>query len=58
MNVKKPPTELQTAVRSLSPFFVRAFGFSLIGGLLMLVPTLYMLEVYERVVNSRNHLTL
>ena len=58
MNVKKPPTELQTAVRSLSPFFVRAFGFSLIGGLLMLVPTLYMLEVYERVVNSRNHLML
>ena len=58
MNVKKPPTELQTAVRSLSPFFVRAFGFALIGGLLMLVPTLYMLEVYDRVVNSRSHMTL
>ena len=58
MSQKKPPTELQTAVRSLSPFLWKAFGFSLLGGLLMLVPTVYMLEVYDRVVNSRSHLTL
>ena len=58
MSQKKPPTELQIAVRSLSPFFWKAFGFSLLGGLLMLVPTVYMLEVYDRVVNSRSHLTL
>ena len=44
MSQKKPPTELQIAVRSLSPFFWKAFGFSLLGGLLMLVPTVYMLE--------------
>ena len=58
MSQKKPPTELQSAVLSLSPFYWRAFGFALIGGLLMLVPTVYMLEVYDRVVNSRSHLTL
>ena len=43
---------------SLSPFYWRAFGFALLGGLLMLVPTVYMLEVYDRVVNSRSHMTL
>jgi len=58
MSQKKPPTELQTALLALSPFYWRAFGFALIGGLLMLVPTIYMLEVYDRVVNSRSHMTL
>ena len=58
MSSKKPPTELQTVVLSLSPFYWRAFGFALIGALLMLVPTVYMLEVYDRVVNSRSHMTL
>ena len=58
MSQKKPPTELQTVVLSLSPFYWKAFGFALIGSLLMLVPTVYMLEVYDRVVNSRSHMTL
>ena len=58
MSQKKPPAELQTVVLSLSPFYWKAFGFALIGSLLMLVPTVYMLEVYDRVVNSRSHLTL
>lgn len=58
MSQKKPPTELHAAVLSLSPFYWKAFGFALVGGLLMLVPTVYMLQVYERVVNSRNHMTL
>ena len=30
----------------------------MIAGLLVLAPTWYMLEVYDRVVNSRNHTTL
>lgn len=58
MSSKKPPTELQAALLALSPFFWRAFGFALLGGLLMLAPTVYMLEVYDRVVNSRSHMTL
>ncbi len=58
MSQKKPPTELKMVVLSLSPFYWRAFGFALLGGLLMLVPTVYMLEVYDRVVNSRSHMTL
>jgi ATP-binding cassette subfamily C exporter for protease/lipase len=32
--------------------------FSLVSGLLVLAPSVYMLEVYDRVVNSRSHLTL
>jgi ATP-binding cassette subfamily C exporter for protease/lipase len=37
---------------------VRSGWFTLIAGLLVLMPSWYMLEVYDRVVNSRNHLTL
>ncbi|MEY5098217.1 MAG: hypothetical protein RJA36_936 [Pseudomonadota bacterium] len=58
MNPNKNASELEEAVRSLAPFYRRAFGFALAGGLLVLAPTLYMLEVYDRVVNSRSHTTL
>lgn len=43
------------------PMFRRAwrvFGLSLVTSLLVLAPSVYMLEVYDRVVNSRNLLTL
>jgi ATP-binding cassette subfamily C exporter for protease/lipase len=36
----------------------KAVGFSLIISLLALAPTVYMLEVYDRVVNSRSGMTL
>jgi len=55
---KKPESELQTAVLSLKPYFVRAAWFSICSCLLILAPSVYMLEVYERVVNSRSHQTL
>lgn len=42
----------------LRPYFVRSAWFSVISCLLILAPSGYMLEVYDRVVNSRNHLTL
>ncbi len=58
MNPNQKPSELTEAVLALKPYFWRAFGFALIAGLLVLAPTFYMLEVYDRVVNSRNHLTL
>lgn len=52
------PSELRAVVATLRPFFTRAGWFSLTVSLLLLMPTWYMLTVYERVVNSRSHLTL
>ena len=58
MNPQKPPSELRAALWSLKPYFVRAGWFSLIASVLVLAPSGYMLEVYDRVVNSRSHATL
>ena len=58
MSSLKKPSELHQAMMSLRPYFVRASWFSLCSCLLVLAPSGYMLEVYDRVVNSRNHLTL
>ena len=58
MSTLKTPSELGQAVFSLRPYFVRAGWFSLFSCLLILAPSGYMLEVYDRVINSRNHLTL
>lgn len=51
-------SELRLALNALKPCFVRAATFSLIASLLLLAPTGYMLEVYDRVVNSRSPMTL
>ncbi len=58
MNPSKPPSELREALSALQPYFKQAAWFSLFSSLLVLTPSWYMLEVYDRVVNSRNHLTL
>ncbi|MDD2609553.1 MAG: type I secretion system permease/ATPase [Giesbergeria sp.] len=58
MNPNKPPSELRKALADLRPYFVRAGWFSLLSSLLVLAPSGYMLEVYDRVVNSRSHMTL
>src|SRR6218665_807122 len=58
MPVPAAPSELRQALAKLTPFFRRAFVFATIGGILVLGPTAYMFEVYDRVVNSRNELTL
>ena len=58
MNPNKPTSELRTALYALSPYFRRAAWFSLVSSLLVLTPSVYMLEVYDRVVNSRSHMTL
>ena len=58
MSTPKSPSELHLAVLSLRPYFVRAAWFSVCASLLILAPSAYMLEVYDRVVGSRNHLTL
>mgnify|MGYP007105300923 CR=1 FL=1 len=59
MSSKKPPTELQTVVLSLSPFYWRAFGFALIGALLMLVPVVGLLvsDAAELLQHSDKRLT-
>jgi len=51
-------TELREAFGVLKPHFVKSAWFSIIAGLLVLMPSWYMLEVYDRVVNSRNPMTL
>lgn len=58
MSIAKPPSELRQALSALRPFFKRAGWFSLFSSVLVLAPSWYMLEVYDRVVNSRSHMTL
>ena len=58
MNPIKNTSELRLCVNELKPFFVRAAWLSVVASLLVLAPSAYMLEVYDRVVNSRNHMTL
>jgi len=49
---------LWQALKPMRPQMSRAFVFTLVAGLLVLAPSVYMLEVYARVVDTRNHLTL
>jgi ATP-binding cassette subfamily C exporter for protease/lipase len=58
MNPQNPTPELSRAIEPLKPEILRAIGFSTVISLLALAPTAYMLEVYERVVNSRSLMTL
>ena len=58
MKPQTPPSELALAFEPLKPVLMRAAGFSMIISLLALSPTVYMLEVYERVVNARSGMTL
>jgi ATP-binding cassette subfamily C exporter for protease/lipase len=58
MSSNKPPSELRAAVNELMPYFRQAALFSVFASLLILAPSVYMLEVYDRVVNTRSHMTL
>jgi ATP-binding cassette, subfamily C, bacterial exporter for protease/lipase len=58
MNPNRPVSELRQALGELSPYFRRAAWISLVASLLVLAPSAYMLEVYDRVVNSRSYMTL
>ena len=58
MKKPTPNSELGDAFRELRPTILKAFWFSVFASMLVLAPTGYMLEVYDRVVNSRSHLTL
>jgi ATP-binding cassette subfamily C exporter for protease/lipase len=50
--------ELRDALDQTRPYLRRAGGFSFVASVLALAPTAYMLEVYSRVINSRNLTTL
>ena len=52
------PKPLADAFRSCRPHFVAAAGFSLLVNLLFLAPSLYMLQVYDRVVSTGGKTTL
>jgi len=58
MKPQTPPSELSLALDTIRPAIVRAALFSMIISTMALAPTVYMLEVYDRVVNSRSGMTL
>src|SRR5690349_7904741 len=55
---KIPQTEIAQALVTLKGAFRSVGAFSAIINLLLLVPALYMLQVYDRVLASRNETTL
>lgn len=52
------PAELTSALQPLRQVMRRAAGFGAAASLLALTPSWYMMEVYDRVVNSRSGMTL
>jgi ATP-binding cassette subfamily C exporter for protease/lipase len=50
--------ELQHALLQMRRYFMATAAFSLLINFLLLVPTLYMLQVYDRVLTSRSETTL
>lgn len=57
-NSDDPPSELYLALRACHQSFLTAGFFSLFINLLLLVPALYMLQMYDRVLTSRSEETL
>ena len=53
-----PPTALAATLRSFRGLFLAVAAFSCVINLLMLTPTVYMLQIYDRVLASRNTTTL
>lgn len=49
---------LATVLQAQRPLLRKAAGFSVLSSLLLLTPTIFMLEVYDRVINSRSTTTL
>ena len=49
---------LARTLQAQSPLLRKAAAFSVLSSLLLLTPTLFMLEVYDRVINSRSTTTL
>ena len=58
MSRKQDKSELRQALEEVFPYIKRVVFFSIFTSILVLAPSFYMLEVYDRVVNSRSHTTL
>jgi len=58
MKQQNQPTDLQIALKKCRSYFAIAGFFSLFINIIMLVPSLYMLQVYDRVITSRSETTL
>lgn len=58
LNVAPPTDILADALRSCRRHFIAVAAFSALLNLLFLVPMLYMLQVYDRVIPTRGNLTL
>ncbi len=52
------PCDVPAALSGQKPAFLRAAVFSVVIGALMLAPSVYMLQIYDRVVTSRSLMTL
>ena len=57
-NPMNPKNEIQQALSKFKGAFLTVGAFSAVTNLLMLVPSIYMLQVYDRVLPSRNETTL
>ena len=57
-NPSEPRSELRVALRACGHSFLAAGFFSLFINFLLLVPALYMLQMYDRVLTSRSESTL
>lgn len=55
---EQSPSPLAIQIRKQTPLYKQAIFFSFIISLLVLAPTLFMLEVYDRVINSSSTTTL
>ena len=55
---QRKDSDLVVALKDCKSAFISAAGFSMIINILMLVPSLYMLQVYDRVVPTGNKSTL
>lgn len=53
-----PSGILPAALAVISPLMRQAMAYSVVIGLLAVGPTIYMFQVYDRVIGTRNHLTL
>ena len=58
MKGAKDNSPLREALVALFPSLKQAFYFSVVVNVLVLAPSAYMMEVYDRVVNSRSYRTL
>lgn len=57
-NLSQPKNEIQRVLMMFKSTFITVGVFSAISNILMLAPSLYMLQVYDRVLQSRNETTL